>query len=109
MSLDRYYAISQPLRYIPHRTNRLVSLSILAIQLVSGLVTFPALAMSSSGLVLPHAASNTTNLLPGGQGLNTTNLQPGGQGSNTTSVSMQVKSDYFLCKIRSICINIAVI
>ncbi len=47
---DRYYAISQPLRYVPVRSHRLIGLSILCVNLTAALVSAPSLVDSTSGL-----------------------------------------------------------
>ena len=47
---DRYYAISQPLRYVPVRTHRLIGLSVLCVNLTAALVSAPSLVDSTSGL-----------------------------------------------------------
>ena len=91
--LDRYYAISQPLRYIPIRTHRLILLSILSIQLLAGLVSAPALATPSSGLVfIPppgqiHQSSTQSvlNILSG-------NSTPGNLERKQVSTLLQVNS-----------------
>ena len=72
---DRYYAISRPLHYIPLRTNRLILISIVGIQLLAALVSAPALVSPSSGLVPnfpPPSVAASELSFAGGVGANST-------------------------------------
>jgi hypothetical protein len=47
--IDRYLAISRPLRYIPIRTNRLIGGLILCVNLLAGLVSAPVVPAWAGG------------------------------------------------------------
>ena len=58
--IDRYLAISTPLRYIPVRTNRLIGGLIICVTITAGLVSAPVVPAWSADRVAPQA--NTSDL-----------------------------------------------